>query len=77
MTCNCIQEINARLKEHRVCLSVAYQPLTGKSPVAAVPLVRRDTWNFEKRRGKPRDIIATFCPWCGVRYEAAEVEATP
>ena len=27
-----------------------------------------------KKRGKPRTVIATFCPFCGVKYHAEAAE---
>lgn len=69
MTCNCIEIIDAGLKEHGVCLSVLYRPHLGKPSIAAVSLIRLDKHVIENRRGKPKDMAATFCPWCGVRYE--------
>jgi hypothetical protein len=33
-----------------------------------VPILRRDTWKAENRRGMARDIVASYCPWCGERY---------
>lgn len=34
------------------------------SPRAFVATIKRD----EKRRGKPKMVIATFCPFCGEQY---------
>lgn len=68
MTCDCIENIDAGLKDRGVCLSVLHQ-LDGKPSIAAVALIRLDKYVIENRRGKPKDMAATFCPWCGVRYE--------
>ncbi|WP_454917349.1 hypothetical protein [Xanthobacter sediminis] len=51
--CNCIDTINAQL-------AAVSRPL--------VPLIRLDKWEVETRRSKPRDVAASFCPWCGEKY---------
>ena len=37
--------------------------------VALVPLIRLDKHEIETRRNKPKMVAATYCPWCGERYE--------
>jgi hypothetical protein len=66
--CNCIRDINTKLKEGVVCLS-ATMPLTENGiSRALIPLIRLDKWIIENRRNKPKDMIASFCPWCGEKY---------
>ncbi len=66
MTCACIARINGTMEEHRV---QATMPLFGGPSAALIGLIRRDKWTLESRRGKPSFIAATFCPFCGTKYD--------
>lgn len=67
MACDCIKETNELLKEHNAALVTN---LFSKTPMAFV-----ETYILEKKRGaKAPKFQATFCPFCGVRYEPAEGE---
>lgn len=61
MTCNCITEVNAKLAEHNAEIVVTFYPFVR-------PVI--DTQKVDsKKRGKPPLAVATFCPFCGVRYQ--------
>lgn len=63
MACDCIKEMTTLLKEHNTGL------------VTNLPSSRTflETYTIVPKRGfkRPR-VAATFCPFCGVRYEPAE-----
>jgi hypothetical protein len=61
--CDCIETVNAELARHNTCISV---PLMGP----ARPFVTT-TKVDERRRGRPTLMFATFCPFCGTKYEDA------
>lgn len=65
--CGCIADINAKLAPggHELNTTISF---SGPSrPV--IPLLRKDTYRPESRRGKPTMMQAEFCPWCGTKYE--------
>lgn len=66
--CNCIHDIDARLTEGGACLSATISLTQGGASRALIPLIRKDKWIVESRRGRPKDMIASFCPWCGEKY---------
>lgn len=70
MTCKCIETIEAELPEHKldVGLSISrdFNSMTMRTYTA---LQRRDNGRTETRSKKPRQVVHTFCPFCGVRYE--------
>lgn len=66
--CNCIHDIDAKLKETGACLNSTISLTQGGASRALIPLIRKDRWILESRRGKPKDMIASFCPWCGKKY---------
>lgn len=64
--CNCIDTINAQLApEHSLHTTMGFH---GEVSRPLVSLIRRDKWEIETRRGKPRNVAASFCPWCGEKY---------
>ena len=61
MACTCINDMNARLADHNGCLVTTIFGV----PKAVIGSEKVDS----KKRGKPPVAIATFCPFCGVRYQ--------
>jgi len=66
--CDCIKEIDDKLKPDGQCLDAT---MFGERK-ATVMLIRTDKWKHESRRGKPSRMIASFCPFCGVKYPTTE-----
>lgn len=63
MACNCIDKMDELLKPHGVALLTTI--------LQAPYRVCIETYRPEARRGKkPPRVLATFCPFCGERYEA-------
>lgn len=72
--CDCIETIDAKLApDHHLNCTMAFR--AGELPLPIINLIRRDTWKPETRRGRVSFIVASFCPFCGERYEAAKAEA--
>ena len=68
MACGCIDEIDAMMTDHRLDTSIVITE-GGLASRAYAALIRRDTGTRETRRTKPTIFTATFCPFCGVRYD--------
>ncbi len=65
MSCECIAEVNKKLAERNT--QILLPMFVMKGPV--VPFVETRKLN-EKKRGKPVAMFASFCPFCGLKYEA-------
>lgn len=72
MSCNCIEEINDKLAEDGLSLDVGF--VFSGSSIVTRPysrLMRKDNGRPETRSGRRSSFIATFCPFCGIKYEEA------
>lgn len=58
--CNCITEVNSVLGKFNTRLVLAYVGPTGA--MLATEKVE------PKERGKKKEMFASFCPFCGVKY---------
>lgn len=69
--CGCIDKINNDLAEGGRYLSATmpFRPNEVSRPM--IDIKRKDTWKPDRRRGKPNFVVATFCPFCGVKYESS------
>lgn len=60
--CGCIADVNAKMAEHNAEVMMTWYPVA--RPM--IETVKRDP----KKRGKPPLLVASFCPFCGVKYPA-------
>lgn len=71
--CNCIDVVNAKLAAHNTRIT---EPLFVflKPGEKSVRRVFVETDRIESGRGKPKAqaMFASYCPFCGERYETAE-----
>ena len=65
--CDCIDNINAELKPEGQCLDATMFGVRK----ATTRLIRTDKYALENRSYKDKLIVATFCPFCGEKYQAA------
>lgn len=63
--CDCISKIDEKLKEFNTKIML---PWWSSSGILAPHIETRKL--DEKKRGKPRSVIASFCPFCGDEYSA-------
>ena len=75
MMCDCIDKLNKSLEERGENTRIAASPLlnfkTGSLRMSGAAIVTKkaDT----QKRGKPKVLFASYCPFCGKRYETDEV----
>ncbi len=64
--CNCIDEVNENLAPHNttLCINLLHRPH---------PVMVSTTKIREKVRGKPILVQATFCPFCGEKYDSKSI----
>lgn len=62
--CDCIERVDAKLAEHNSKIEL---PWFGPQLPRLITM-KKDA----KIRGKPVGIFATFCPFCGVKYQQKE-----
>lgn len=62
--CDCLENVNIELAEHNTKIVVPMWTASGRL-TPFVETTKLDT----KQRGKAKALFATFCPFCGERYE--------
>lgn len=73
--CNCIREINKKIKEQTKDDMAFIESVFFINTLSEVPKISF-RYNARKKDGTKRknkteqNIIPTFCPFCGVKYEA-------
>lgn len=65
--CDCLTAVQANLKEKGLQMTTSL-PLTGGQEKPFFPLYRVDTGKLETRRGRPKYVMPTYCPFCGAEY---------
>ncbi len=61
--CKCIDTIDEMLAKHNTKLDVVLF-ITGDC-VASIATIKKD----KKKSGKPKTMLPSFCPFCGVKYD--------
>ena len=69
MACECIEVIDARLRENNSKLDVGFTFGTPERPGYAFPNI--STSKINTRNRKQMGAIPTFCPFCGKPYREA------
>lgn len=87
MQCKCIEDVTAKLKAHAAEKMKAVNPTvsmdnvgidlrTGKGLLSLPFTVRAENRPFNTRNGQSVNMVASFCPFCGVPAEAKQVVET-
>lgn len=83
MNCDCLTDVKAKLTEHVTGMGVINPSLsaeflginlnTGEGTISMTYTVRGDNRPYNTQKGKPINMIASHCPFCGksVKKEAA------
>jgi len=67
--CSCIERIDEKLKERntKLCLAISF---SGESTKVLIGTEKIDT----KKRGKPANLLASYCPFCGKKYDGEGIQ---
>lgn len=71
MSCDCKETFNEKLKEYNGKLSLGFSFSRNGDPAQTHLMIGVEKID-RKSRVKPPLAIATFCPFCGTRYEPAQ-----
>lgn len=63
--CTCIAAINDHLKPHNTQLVVSFSLAPQDAP--ELPVISTEKIDT-KKRGRPMNVVPTFCPFCGGKY---------
>ena len=68
--CDCIDKIDEHLAQFNTKVELPMWTASGKR-TPFVQTIKKD----QKKRGKPRMIFASYCPFCGEKYPDVEDNA--
>lgn len=81
MNCDCMTEVKAKLMAHVTGMGVVNPRVspdflginlgTGEGIISMAYTVRGDNKPYNTQKGKPLNMIASFCPFCGVSTKKA------
>ena len=66
-SCSCWDQVDQTLAEQNTRIGRSFGGLTGRHYIMIVS-EKVDT----KKRGKPRSIMASFCPFCGKKLKSSK-----
>jgi hypothetical protein len=67
--CNCVEQVNAQLKERNVALTTSILMDFGKGKASvSPPQLMAHKIDSDKKKTKVPVIFAMFCPFCGKKY---------
>jgi hypothetical protein len=68
--CDCMTKVNEHLAERNTQLTPTLAIRDGQFKMLGATLA---TQKIDKsKRGQPSNVIAAYCPFCGVKYDAGE-----
>jgi hypothetical protein len=75
MTCNCITEVNAAIadKNGELAVGLAITKDLGLIAKLLIGVEKKD----KSKRVKPPIVSATFCPFCGVKFDGCALAGKP
>lgn len=66
--CDCATKVNEQLRPHQTELDVSLMP--NKKDIVRVNISTSIPYPIKPKRGqKPMRMVATYCPFCGKKYE--------
>ena len=68
MPCECIDQMNAKLREHNTEIEETLCFPRDGSPIFTLPMIGTKKIESRVRKG-PALAIPSFCPFCGERYQ--------
>jgi hypothetical protein len=68
--CSCLEETNKILAKDNTEITFMFYLMGNKQPKALIQTQKRNP----KIKGAPKRIAATFCPFCGERYDQTQEE---